>query len=142
MPRIVRPMRVEPDQLPRVGARSKCLGVREPPDPNADVNVDGAGSVVQNRKGMSVADDWRQLPGHLIPEHLDDGFNGASGRGMNVFVHGCGFFQQGPVTATLELLLKAGTVSCGVVAPTARVSLARYQQDLMATRGNWFIDES
>ncbi len=33
MPRIVRPMRVEPDGLPRVENGSKCLGVREPPGP-------------------------------------------------------------------------------------------------------------
>jgi hypothetical protein len=135
-------MRVEPDGLPRVGNRSKCLGVREPPDPHADVEVDGAGNVHLNRKGLSVTKDWRQLPGHLIPEHLDDGFNGASGRGMKVFVHGTGSFDEGVVAPGLELLHKAGTTTAGVVAPTATVLLAQYQHDLAATRTNWVVDES
>ncbi len=142
MPRIVRPMRVEPDGLPRVGTRSKCLGVREPPDPHADVDVDATGSVILNRKGLSVTQDWRQLPGHLIPEHLDDGFNGAAGRGMRVFVHGSGPFDEGAVAAGLELLHKGRSATAGVVAPTALVPLSQYQQDLAATRADWVIDES
>ncbi|MGH9655803.1 MAG: hypothetical protein ACRD6B_20350 [Bryobacteraceae bacterium] len=67
MPRIVRPMLIEPDGLPRVANRSKCLGVREPPDAFADIDVDADNNVVLNRKGLSVVDDWRRLPGHLIP---------------------------------------------------------------------------
>jgi hypothetical protein len=135
-------MRSQPDGFPRVGSRSKCLGVREPPDPHADVDLDGAGNVLLNRKGLSVTADWRQLPGHLIPEHLDDGFNGATGRGMNVFIHGNGAFDEGTVAAGLELLHKARTTSAGVVAPTAAVPLAQFQQDLAATRASWVIDES
>jgi hypothetical protein len=106
------------------------------------VDVDGAGNVVLNRKGLSVTKDWRQLPGHLIPEHLDDGFNGASGKGMRVFVHGAGAFGEGAVAAGLELLHKARTATAGVVAPTAAVPLAQYQRDLAATRPNWVVDES
>jgi hypothetical protein len=50
------------------------------PNPHADVDRDVGGNVVLNRRGLSVVvADWRQLPGHLLPEHLDDGFNGASG---------------------------------------------------------------
>lgn len=101
MPRIVRPMLTAADGLPRVDRRSKCLGVREPPGPLADVDVE-QNKVLLNRKGLSVADDWRQLPGHLIPEHLDDGFNGASGRNMRVFVHGSGPFDEGPVAKDLD----------------------------------------
>lgn len=97
-------MLVEPDGLPTVGNRSKCLGVREPPDRFADVDVDADGKVVLNRKGLSVADDWRRLPGHLIPEHLDDGLNGARGKNMRVFVHGVGGFDEGVVAEGLRLL--------------------------------------
>jgi hypothetical protein len=142
MPRIVRPMFVDPDGLPRIGTRSKCLGVRGPTDPNPDVGVDAAGNVLLNRSGLSVTADWRQLPGHLIPEHLDDGHNGASGRNMRVFVHGNGSFAPGPVANGLELVLKPKTATAGVVAPTALVPLAQFQQDLAATRANWIIDES
>jgi hypothetical protein len=98
--------------------------------------------VLLNRKGLSVSKDWRDLPGHLIPEHLDDGFNGASGRGMRVFVYGTGTFDEGEITEGLELLHKTGTVTAGVVAPTALVLLAEYQQALAATRPDWIIDET
>jgi hypothetical protein len=135
-------MRVEPDGLPRVGNRSKCLGVREPPDAHADVDFDGAGHVLLNREGLSVTKDWRDLLGHLIPEHLDDGFNGASGKGMQVFALGSGGFDEGEVTQDLELLHKTGTVTAGVVAPTTSIPLAQYQQALAATRPDWIIDES
>ena len=142
VPRLVRPMRLDIDGLPKLGTRSKCLGVREPPDRHADVDVDKAGNVLLNRKGLSVSADGRQLPGHLIPEHLDDGFNGASCIGMRVFVHGTGPFQEGPVAMGLELLHKAHASESGVVAPTASVPLPQYQQDLADTRPNWAIDES
>lgn len=142
VPRIVRPMRVEPDGLPRIGNRSKCLGVREPPDGHADVDVDVSGCVILNRKGLSVSEDWRSLPGHLIPNHLDDGFNGASGRGMRVFVHGSGDFSEGSVASGLELQHKVRTSTAGVIAPSALVLLAQYQQDLVATRPHWVDDES
>ncbi len=95
-----------------------------------------------NQKGLSLADDWRQLPGHLIPEHLDDGFNGASGKKMRVFVHGTGSFLEGPVAPGLELVHKTGTTKSGVLGPVASVPLAKFQQDLAATRGKWLIDES
>jgi hypothetical protein len=142
VPRIARPMRVDPDDLPNVGTRSKCLGVREPPDAHADVDVDPAGYVKLNRKGLSVVDNWRHLPGHLIPEHLDDGFNGASGKNMSVFVHGTGPFQEGAVAPGLELLHKAGSTRTGVVSPAASVLLREFQEDLAATRNGWVIDES
>jgi len=135
-------MRADFDGLPKVGTAAKCLGVRIPPNPNADVGLDGAGNVLLDRRGLSVSQDWRQLPGHLIPEHLDDGFNGASGRGMSVFVHGSGPFDEGAVAAGLELLYKAGSTTAGVVAPDAAVLLAQYQQALDATREDWVIDES
>jgi hypothetical protein len=135
-------MGVEPDGLPRVGKQSKCLGVREPPGDHADVEIDGTGHVLLNRKGLSVTRDWRDLPGHLIPEHLDDGFNGARGKGMNVFAHGTGTFDEGEIAEGLELLHKTGTVTAGVVAPTVSVLLAEYQQALAATRPDWIIDET
>jgi hypothetical protein len=120
----------------------KCLGVREPPDPHADVDLDGAGKVCLNRKGLSVTEDWRLLPGHLIPEHLQDDFNRASGRNMRVFVHGTGPFDEGAVAANLELLHKIGTTTAGVIAPTTLTPLPQYQKDLAATRPDWVIDES
>ena len=135
-------MLVETDGLPRIGFRSKCLGVRPPPDPNADIDLDTAGNVLLNRKVLSVSANWRGLPGHLIPEHFDDGFNGASGKRMRVFVHGAGAFHEGAVATGLDLLFKTGTNAAGVVAPVATVPLTQYQSHLATTRANWVVDES
>ena len=46
--------------------------------------------MICNDKGLSVSADWRTLPGHLIPEQLNDGANGARGKKMAVYVHGNG----------------------------------------------------
>jgi hypothetical protein len=96
--RIVRPMLKDVDGLPLVGTTGKCLGVR-PIGPHADVDLNPAGDVngevVSNDKGLSVGDDWRKLPGYLIPEHLDDGFNRARGKNMAVYVHGNGTGPNG-----------------------------------------------
>lgn len=136
-------MRVDADGLPRVGVQSKCLGVRELPNQHADVDLDYAGHVVLNRKGMSVVADWRLLPGHLLPEHLDDGHNGASGKGMAVFVHGTGtFVDASAVAAALLLLHKPGRSDSGNVTPKMTVPLAQFQKDLKDTKQNWNIDES
>ena len=135
-------MRVNADNLPMVGARSKCLGVREPPSPNADIDVDVGGNVVLNRRGLSVVADWRLLPGHLIPEHLESEFNGASGKGMQVFVHGEGAFIEEAVAAGLLLLHKPKNDKSGNVAPSASVALAQFQSDIQATRPHWRIAES
>jgi len=145
--RIVRPMLKDVDGLPLVGIKAKCLGVR-PVGPHADVDLNPAGDVngdvVQNDKGLSVSADWRTLPGHLIPEHLNDGMNGARGKNLAVFVHGNGSgpFVEGAVAPGLEMILKAGSSVAGVIRPVAPVRLTRYQADLAATRPNWVNDES
>ncbi len=145
MARIVRPMRKDPADAsrPLIGAQSKCLGVR-PSGPSADIDIDGAGNVALNRKGMSVSEDWRTLQPHLIPEELDDGMNGARGKGMAVFVHGqgTGAFAEGVVANGLELLFKKGTTIAGNVCPTIAVTLAQYQSDLAATQPAWVDDPS
>ncbi len=147
MARIVRPMLKDADGLPLVGIKGKCLGVR-PIGANADVDLnppgDVNGDVVPNDKGLSVSADWRTLPGHLIPEHLDDGLNGARGKKMAVYVHGSGTgpFGPGPCATGLEVILKQGSMDAGVIRPVATVPLAQYQADLKATRANWAIDES
>lgn len=102
-------------------------------DPPGDTN----GDVVKNGKGLSVSADWQKLPGHLIPEERDDGLNGASGKGMKIFVHGTGGFIEGPVSAVLEMVFKPETMHDGVVCPTAAVSLSQFQSDLQATRLQW-----
>ncbi|HQU44332.1 MAG TPA: hypothetical protein PK867_16045 [Pirellulales bacterium] len=118
------------------------MAVREPPDRFTDVDVDANNKVLSNRKGLSVVDDWRRLPAHLIPEHLDDGFNGARGKDMRVFVHGSGDFEEAVVANGLYLFHKPGSTVAGVIAPPVSVELQQFQRDLAATRPHWVIDES
>lgn len=147
MARIVRPMLKDADGLPLVGTKGRCLGVR-PGGPRPDVDLDPPGDlngkVVSNDKGLSVSADWRTLQPHLIPEHLDDGLNGASGKNMAVYVHGNGTgpFAEGPVAPGLELIFKTGNTDAGVIRPIATVPLSQYQTNLAATRRDWEIDES
>jgi hypothetical protein len=92
--------------------------------------------------GLSVVADWRLLPGFLVPEHLENEFNGASGRGLRIFVHGTGGFDEGDVATGLFLHHKPPNDRAGNVTPTASVPLAQFQADLQATRPDWRIDES
>lgn len=140
VPRIVRPMRVDTDDLPELGVRSKCLGVREPG--NADVDLDDSGNVKLNGRGLSVVADWRLLPGFLVPEHLEDEFNGASGKGIRIFAHGSQGFAEGDVAEGLFLRHKPRNNRAGNVTPTLSISLPQFQKDLRATRAAWVIDES
>lgn len=132
------------DGLPQVGSHRSCLlGVR-PAGKYADIDLvpagDLNGDVAVNRKGLSVSADLSQLPGHLIPQELDDGKNAASGKGMKVYIYGTGVFIEGAVSESLEMLYKPHSVHNGVVCPTAIVSLNRYQVDLEATRACWVED--
>ena len=147
MARIVRPMIRDTDGLPLVGTTARCLGVR-PTGKNADVDLnppgDVSGDVICNDKGLSVVSDWRKLPGHLIPEHLFDGFNNARGKNMSVYVHGNGTgpFAAGRFAAGLEVILKQGSTEAGVIRPIRTVALATFQADLRATRPIWEVEES
>jgi hypothetical protein len=135
------------DGLPLVGITGRCLGVR-PTGKNADVDLDPPGDVngdvISNNKGLSVVEDWRKLPGHLIPDHLFDGLNNARGKNMAVYVHGNGTgpFVADPVAPGLEMILKQGSTESGVIRPVRTVPLATYQADLRATRPNWEVDQS
>src|SRR5688572_26526568 len=95
MPTVYRSMKREPDGLPKVGSQSRELGVRVPPDAHSDVDVDSAGMVLLNRKGMSVADHWTSLLPHLIPKRLRSIVDGASGSNQSA----CFRFGSGPFIA-------------------------------------------
>jgi hypothetical protein len=99
--------------------------------------------IVTNGRGMSVAAHWRHLPTHRIPERLDDGVLGASGKNSDAcWRMGDGAFVPGRVTEQLALALKGHDPKRANVAPGARVSLAAFQANLAATRSAWDIDES
>ena len=98
MPTIYRSMKRAADDLPIVGSNSKELGVRVPPNPNADIDLDANDLVILNDRGMSVAANWRSLPAHLIPKRLQPLFAGAAGsNSLTSYKMGTGQFAASAV---------------------------------------------
>ncbi len=142
MPTIDRAMTQAADGFPVVGSKSKELGVRVPPNPHADIDLDGNRNVLLNGKGMSVAENWCDLVPHLIPKRLKLLFPGAAGsNSLACFRYGQGPFAPGPCTATLSLVLKGDDSRSGNVVPAFTLSELQYQNELAATRGDWVVDE-
>lgn len=144
MPTVYRSMKAADDGLPEVGDQSKQLGVRVPPNPHADIEVDASTNrIVLNGSGMSVAENWRLLPPHLIPLRLAAIVSDAKGKNHLVcYRMGDGPFIPGPLTTGLELVLKPGAIDRGNVVPGAAVTVAQFQADLAATRPQWVADET
>ncbi len=135
MPRVFRIMKKEPDGLPTVGPTS--LGVR----PGVDIELDVGNNVIVNRKGMSVAPNWRDINVSRIPRRLRSIVLGARGsKGSTCFRFGDGPFQQGPFANGLTL--EPDSAVHANVSPAAVAPLATYETDLAATRQNWQEDET
>jgi hypothetical protein len=143
MAAIYRSMKRADDGLPVVGSNARELGVRVPPNPAADVDLDDQGNVILNGKGMSVAENWRLLPPHLVPKRLRPMLSGAAGSDqLSCYKHGDGPFQAGPINDRLILVWKAHDPRSGNVVPSQLVQVPEFQDDLAATRSDWSIDES
>jgi hypothetical protein len=143
MPTIYRSMKRAEDGLPIVGSNSKELGVRVPPNPNADVDLDGNGHVITNGKGMSVADHWRYMLGHLVPKRLVPICPGATGsNSLTCYKLGEGAFAGAPLDDELVLVLKSHDPHTGNVAPSQSVPIQQFQAALAATRTRWQPDET
>lgn len=143
MPTIFRSMKRSVDGLPVVGANAKELGVRVPPNPNADIDLDQNDRVVQNGKGMSVVANWRHLLAHLIPKRLKPIFPGAAGSdSLTCYKMGDGAFTSGDVSDDLRMVLKHGNHQAGNVIPAQSVHYDQFQRHLAATRDRWSPDET
>jgi hypothetical protein len=144
MPTVFRSMMAAADGLPVVGNRSKELGVRIPPNPHADIEVDpNTNLVVLNQKGMSVAENWRFLLPHLIPARLSTIVPRARGSDdLRCYRLGDGPFVPGSLSSGLKLVLKPGTPVLGNVVPSSAVTVSQFQADLGATRMEWVVDET
>ena len=130
------------DGLPVVGSNSKELGIRLPPNPNADDDLDQNDHVVQNGKGMSVAAKWRHLLPHLVPKRLRPLFPGAAGsNALTCYKMGTGAFAAGGLHIDLNLVLKQGSPHTGNVVPARSVHRDQCQAHLAATRPGWTPDE-
>ena len=135
-------MRKDEDGKPTVKAGADGLGVRAGLECRRnDVDVDDLSNVVLNRKGMSVAPRWRDLPYFRIPERLKPEIPTARGKSeLYCFTMGDGIFSNGPVSDRLELNVDSS--AHGVVAPSSSVSIEQFQSDLAATREFWSVDEA
>ncbi|HTU89487.1 MAG TPA: hypothetical protein VMF69_05265 [Gemmataceae bacterium] len=143
MPMIFRTMKRADDGLPVVGSNSKELGVRIPPNPNADIDLDANDCVVLNGKGLSVAANWRKLPGYLIPKCLRTLFPGAAGPNtLACYKMGTGVFAPAAVSNALTLVLKKGNPQSGNIVPNQSVHRDQFQADLAAIRDQWTVDET
>jgi hypothetical protein len=143
MATIYRSMKKAGDDLPVVGSNAKELGVRVPPNPNADVDLDDQGNVLLNGKGMSVAQNWRNLPPHLVPRRLRTILSSAAGSDqLACYKLGDGPFQAGPINDRLILVLKAHDPRSGNVVPSQSGQVREFQDDPAATRSDWSIDET
>lgn len=135
MPRVFRVMRMDSDGLPLVDDRS--LGVR----PLVDIDLDKSGNVLVNRKGMSVAPNWRDINVTRIPRRLRSIVVGAAGsNSASCFRMGDGPFAQGAFASGLTLEPDSSTH--GTIAPAEVVPLATYRADIEATRPAWQVDET
>ena len=140
MPLIYRSM-VADGEKPRVGCSAVTLGVRRPPDKNADLPVEADGTVHPNTGGMSVAPAWRQLPLHRICERLRDKVEGARGRLDAVcWRMGSGAFVAESVSA--GLFLRPDSNEHGTVQPDRPMPLSEYEGNLAGTREQWVKDEN
>ena len=144
MPLVYRAMTPDGD-VPKVGASARALGVRVPPDPNADITPNEAGNVGPERGGMSVAPAWRDLELHRIPRRLEHIVPDATGSNKDqCWKMGEGPFSEAAVGSQLTLRPDEavnGEVVHGVIGPTSVMSLQRYQTALAATRDEWTVDE-
>jgi hypothetical protein len=107
--------------------------------------MDGAGNVVLDASGMSVAPGWRDLEFTRIPRRLRHIVPGASGaNSTSCYTLGVGPFQRDVIADGLELIPDQGPapVTHGVIAPVRAVPIQQYLADLANTRAAWQIDES
>src|SRR5262249_7906435 len=136
-------MKEATDNFPVVEPSARGLGVREPPSPDADMEVDAHSNVVLNGRGMSVARHWRDLPLHRIPKRLAQTKKGARAPNSNYcWRMGDGPFQPAPVTVGLDLVLKPYEPNLGNIVPSKVTTLTEFQRALAATRSQWAIDET
>jgi hypothetical protein len=132
---------IHADDVPIVGSGKNLLGVRVPPDPQADIRPDGGGNVHPGASGMSVAPRWRDLPYFLIPKRLKELVPDARGRNDLVcFRCGEGNFVESSITE--KLTLKPDRPTHATVQPANTMPLADYQNAIAATCDGWTKDEA
>jgi hypothetical protein len=146
MPLMYRSMEIDADGMPKTGRSAKHLGVRILGD-YRDIDVDEAGYVLLNAKGMSVAPEAKYLYPGLVRKDLWHIVEGARANNPNLRIWriGAGAFVEAEITP--ELVLKPDQPlkperPHGVIAPAKIMTVADYEQALADTRPSWVIDET
>jgi len=127
-------------EKPKIGCEGgPGLGVREPPDPHADVHPDSAG-IVETGRGMSVAPSIDAMLPHLIPKRLRRTNRDAKASNDKiVWSLGVGPFVDAVLNLTLVLRVTSDTH--GQVEPAERMPLIDFQNALASTQNDWRKDE-
>lgn len=133
-------MHADEDGRPLVGDAATKLGVRIPPIIPPDVDIcSTTGYVLANRKGMSIAPNWRSLPVHRIPVRLQPHFPAAIGSNRyRCYRLGAYRFEDCVISSLLVHFAEKGH---GTICPQADMPADQLRVALAATRTEWEVDE-
>lgn len=118
---------------------ARGLGVRVPPNENADVEIGEDDYIKLNQKGMSVAPTWRDLPLHRIPRTLKGKHPAAQGsKQYRCFRLGDTEYVDQSLGHGLQLYTDP---EHGTICPSELMSVEPFQDKLANTQERWVIDE-
>ncbi|HEX5445096.1 MAG TPA: hypothetical protein VFW87_14755 [Pirellulales bacterium] len=140
MPLMYRVMTPDGDK-PKIGNTARTLGVRVPPNPDFDIEVNADGTVEPGKGGMSVSPDILALPKHRAPVRYIAFKPDARGRHDDDI---CWRMSDGPFADGKigdRLVLRVDSNDHGMVEPAYRMLLTEYQQALAATQDDWIAFE-
>lgn len=121
MPLIYRVMTRDGDK-PKVGPTARTLGVRVPPNPNFDIQVNADGTVEPGHGGMSVSPNIQSLPKERVSPRYKRMKPNAHGRYDDV----CWRMDDGPfadANIRERLVLRVESSTHGVIEPAYRMPL-------------------
>lgn len=144
MPRIYRVMK-QLDGKPETGNGSCMLGARESDLGRAEAATDDF--VEPAKAGLSVGGCVGTTYLNILPRRLQALYpqwaRGAKGRNSDqVWTMGQGKYEAAPISADLDLRFQTeDRPGHGLVAPTRKMLLEKYQAALAATQDQWKVDE-
>lgn len=123
-------------EKPKVGPTARTLGVRVPPNPYVDSQVNADGTVEPGCGGMSVSPDVQSLPKERVPPRYKRMKPNAHGHyGDICWQMGEGSFADGQISD--RLVLRVDSDDHGVIEPAYRMPLDEYHLALAATQDYW-----
>lgn len=139
---LYRAMLADADGKPALGNTANHLGLRFPGcQGKSDVDIcSKSKKVIANKKGMSVANRWRNLPVHRIPKRLEGVLPGAAGRNeLKCFrLADFSFIEQAIGNHLFHFIERQH----GCICPTKSMSREAVESALASTQSDWLLDES